>query len=98
MYLITRLVILYGPSRLANTLMKDQMVFYACVGLGFAVTTLMAGCVCFWNFNKGLKPLLLGQVQRKIRLNEVETDYYVQRLNYNIVPLADRDSQRFALD
>ncbi|EDU43971.1 conserved hypothetical protein [Pyrenophora tritici-repentis Pt-1C-BFP] len=97
-YLVSRLVVLYGNSQLANTWMKDQMVFYVCVGLGFSVITLVVGCICLWNFNKGLKPILLGQVQRKIRPNEVETDYYVQRLNYNIVPLADRDSQRFALD
>ncbi|KAK1910643.1 hypothetical protein P3342_008522 [Pyrenophora teres f. teres] len=97
-YLVSRLIVLYGDSLLAQTLMKDQMVFYTCVGLGFSALTLVVGSVCFWNFNKGLKPILLGQVQRKIPLNEVETDYYVQRLNYNIVPLVDRDSQRFALD
>lgn len=74
------------------------MVFYIGVGIGLSTIALVAGSVCFWNFNKGLKPILLGQVQRKIRLNEVETNYYVHRLNYNIVPPADRDSQRFALD
>ncbi|RMZ68171.1 UPF0658 Golgi apparatus membrane [Pyrenophora seminiperda CCB06] len=98
-YLITRLVVLYGPSLLATgVLMKDQMVFYACVGLGFSFLTLAVGTICFTNFNKGLGPLLLGQVQRKTRPNSVENDYYVQRFNYNIVPLAERDSQRFALD
>jgi hypothetical protein len=51
-----------------------------------------------FNFKKGLKPILLGQVQRKPRAHELEDDYYVQRLNYNVVPLADRDSQRWALD
>jgi hypothetical protein len=50
------------------------------------------------NFKKGLRPILLGQVQRKPRAHELEDDYYVQRLNYNVVPLADRDSQRWALD
>jgi hypothetical protein len=78
--------------------MKDEMVFYICVGLVFSMSALVVGCICFFNFKKGLRPILLGQVQRKPRAHELEDDYYVQRLNYNVVPLADRDSQRFALD
>jgi len=74
------------------------MVFYLCVGVVFSTSALLAGCVCFYNFKEGLRPILLGQVQRKPRAHELEDDYYVQRLNYNVVPLADRDSQRFALD
>ncbi|KAG9193642.1 hypothetical protein G6011_03677 [Alternaria panax] len=97
-YLISRLLILYGDSLLANTLMKDEMVFYICVALVFSTSALIVGTVCFFNFKKGLRPILLGQVQRKPRAHELEDDYYVQRLNYNVVPLADRDSQRFALD
>ncbi|KAI4636368.1 hypothetical protein J4E83_001323 [Alternaria metachromatica] len=97
-YLISRLLVLYGHSFLADTLLKDEMVFYLCVGVVFSTSALLAGCVCFYNFKKGLRPILLGQVQRKPRAHELEDDYYVQRLNYNVVPLADRDSQRFALD
>jgi hypothetical protein len=74
------------------------MVFYNCIALFFSMSASIVGFVCFWNFKKGLKPILLGQVQRKPRVHELEDDYYVQRLNYNVVPLSDRDSQRFALD
>lgn len=78
--------------------MKDEMVFYISIAIGFSISTLVVGFICFLNFNKGLKPILLGQVQRKPRPNELEDDYYIQRLNYNVLPLVDRDSQRFALD
>jgi hypothetical protein len=78
--------------------MKDEMVFYMCVALVFSTSALIVGSICFFNFKKGLRPILLGQVQRKLRATELEDDYYVQRLNYNVVPLADRDSQRFVLD
>ncbi|CAG5159161.1 uncharacterized protein ALTATR162_LOCUS5444 [Alternaria atra] len=97
-YLITRLLVLYGHSLLAKTLMKDEMVFYICVALVFSTSALVVGSICFFNFKKGLRPILLGQVQRKPRAHELEDDYYVQRLNYNVLPLADRESQRFALD
>ncbi|KAB2110250.1 hypothetical protein AG0111_0g1071 [Alternaria gaisen] len=97
-YLISRLLVLYGHTLLAKTLMKDEMVFYSCVALVFSTSALIVGTVCFFNFKKGLRPILLGQVQRKPRAHELEDDYYVQRLNYNVVPLADRDSQRWTLD
>ncbi|KNG45990.1 glycoside hydrolase family 30 protein [Stemphylium lycopersici] len=97
-YLVTRLLVLYGKSKLSRTLMKDEMVFYISIAIGFSISTLVVGFICFLNFNKGLKPILLGQVQRKPRPNELEDDYYIQRLNYNVLPLVDRDSQRFALD
>lgn len=97
-YLISRLLVLYGHTILSKTLMKDEMVFYSCVALGFSALALVVGTVCLFNFKKGLRPILLGQVQRKPRAHELEDDYYVQRLNYNVVPLADRDSQRWALD
>jgi hypothetical protein len=78
--------------------MKDEMVFYICIALVFSTSALVVGSICFFNFKKGLRPILLGQVQRKPRAHELEDDYYVQRLNYNVLPLADRESQRFALD
>jgi hypothetical protein len=78
--------------------MKDEMIFYLCVALVFSASALIVGSICFFNFKKGLRPILLGQVQGKPRADELEDGYYVQRLNYNVVPLADRDSQRFALD
>ncbi|CAN9193031.1 unnamed protein product [Alternaria alternata] len=90
-----------SPDRKIQTkymIYQDEMVFYSCVALGFSALALVVGTVCLFNFKKGLRPILLGQVQRKPRAHELEDDYYVQRLNYNVVPLADRDSQRWALD
>ncbi|CAN9124869.1 unnamed protein product [Alternaria alternata] len=90
-----------SPDRKIQTkymIYQDEMVFYSCVALAFSALALVVGTVCLFNFKKGLRPILLGQVQRKPRAHELEDDYYVQRLNYNVVPLADRDSQRWALD
>jgi hypothetical protein len=97
-YLVSRLLVLYGRSILAKTSMKDEMVFYISIGIIFSFLSIVAGCICVWNFGRGLKPILLGQVQRQVRTSEIEDDYYIQRLNYNIVRNPDRDTQRFALD
>lgn len=79
-------------------MMKDEMVFYICIGGALSLFSLVAGSVCMFNFKKGLKPILLGQIKRRPQAHELEDDYYIQRLNYNIVPTPDRDSQRFLVD
>ncbi|EMD92149.1 hypothetical protein COCC4DRAFT_131127 [Bipolaris maydis ATCC 48331] len=97
-YIISRLLVLYGHGQLSNTLMKDEMVFYICIAGALSLFSLVAGGVCMFNFKKGLKPILLGQIKRRPQAHELEDDYYIQRLNYNIVPTPDRDSQRFLVD
>ncbi|KAK7190950.1 hypothetical protein DPSP01_009157 [Paraphaeosphaeria sporulosa] len=96
-YLVSRIVVLNSRSRLANTLLKDEMVFMAVVALGFSAIAFTAGSICVTNFRKGLKPLVLGQVQRKRPNNDFENDYQFQRLNHNVVA-APEQARRFALD
>ncbi|EOA84372.1 uncharacterized protein SETTUDRAFT_21723 [Exserohilum turcica Et28A] len=97
-YIISRLIVLNGRSQLANTLMKNEMMFYLVVALAFDSASFVIGSICFANFRKGLRPFLLGQIQRQSRAEQMEDDYYIQRLNYNIVPLSDRDGPRLDLD
>ncbi|KAJ4294407.1 hypothetical protein N0V90_008097 [Kalmusia sp. IMI 367209] len=96
-YLVSRILVLHGTSMLANTLMKDEMVFFASVAVGFSAIAFLTGSLCFFNFGKGLKPIVLGQVQRKRRTDEFENDYHFQRLNHNVVT-TPTEIRRFELD
>ena len=96
-YLVSRIILLKGHSLIANTLLKDEMVFLASVALGFSNMALVAGSICLINFRKGLKPILLGQVRRKERVDQFETDLNFQRLNHNVVA-APEEARRFLLD
>lgn len=78
--------------------MKDEMTFFISLAVTSSIASIIIGSICIFNFGKGLKPILLGQIQRQPRAHELEDDYYIQRLNYNILPLPSRDSQRFTLD
>ncbi|USP72783.1 hypothetical protein yc1106_00057 [Curvularia clavata] len=97
-YAVSRLMVLYGHTILSRTLMKDEMVFYLSLALASSVFSLVVGFICMLNFGKGLKPILLGQIKRQPRAHELEDDYYIQRLNYNILSQPSRESQRFTLD
>lgn len=97
-YMVSRIIVLYGNSLLARTMMKEEMVFYLALGIISCLLSLVVGLVCTLNFGKGLKPILLGQVQRQPRPHELEDDYYIQRLNYNLLPQPNRESKRFTLD
>lgn len=96
-YLVSRIIVLNGSSQLANTLLKDEMIFLASVALAFSTIALAFGSACLANFQKGLKPIVLGQVQRKQRNNDFENDYNFQRLNHNVVAVPE-ESRRFMLD
>jgi hypothetical protein len=96
-YLVSRILVLNGDSFLAKTPLKDEMLFFAGVALGFSSIAFTTGSICFANFGKGLKPLVLGQIQRKRPNNEFETDYQFQRLNHNVVAEPEQ-ARRFALD
>lgn len=96
-YLVSRLVVLYGKSLRARTLLKNEIVFFAGVALMFSVSASVAGSICLTNFYKGLKPILLGQVQSKRRIDDFENEYRFQRLNHNVVGTPE-DARRFALD
>ena len=97
-YLISRLVVLYGHTSLSVTSMKNEQVYYLALALVSSILSLVVGFICTLNFGKGLKPVLLGQVQRQPQAHELEDEYYIQRLNYNILPSPNRESQRFTLD
>lgn len=88
---------LIGTSQLAKTLLKDEMLFLAGVGLAFSAVSFVASLVCFANFKKGLKPLVMGQVQRQEVNDEFETDYQFQRLNHNVF-LVPEQARRFDID
>lgn len=90
-------MVLYGDSPLANTLLKDEMVFLACVALVLSAIALVTAAICLVNFRKGLKPILLGQVKRQRPVDEFENDYQFQRLNHNVVAVPDR-ARRFDID
>lgn len=96
-YLVSRIVVLYGDSMLAKTILKDEMIFHASVALGFSVFAVLAGSICLSNFRQGLKPLVLGQVQSKRPISAFETDYEFQRLNHNVIT-TPAQARRFALD
>jgi hypothetical protein len=94
---VSRILVLNGDSLLANTPLKDEMLFFDGVALGFSAIAFTTGSICFFNFGKGLKPLVLGQVQRKRPNNAFENDYQFQRLNHNVV-VEPEQARRFALD
>ncbi|KAJ4357705.1 uncharacterized protein N0V89_002281 [Didymosphaeria variabile] len=96
-YLVSRIIVLNSSSMLARTLLKDEMVFLASIAVGFSAIAFLAGSICFANFRKGLKPLVLSQVQHKRPNNEFENDYHFQRLNHNVVA-APEQARRFAID
>ncbi|KAF1840893.1 uncharacterized protein K460DRAFT_321489 [Cucurbitaria berberidis CBS 394.84] len=97
-YLTSRLIVLCGSGFLSRTALKDQMLLFASVGLSFAIFTFITGAICISNFNKGLKPILRGQVQRKVPANQQADMYYFQRLNHQVPPVPDWALRRFDLD
>lgn len=91
-------MILYGDSLLAATLMKDEMTLLASVALAFSSIATAVGAVCFFNFRRGLKPLLLGQLEDKNRTTPFDQDYQFQLLNHNVVAAPSLEQRRFDLD
>lgn len=78
--------------------MADEMVFLVLVAILFYLCALVAAGVCFCNFGKGLKPIVLGQVQQNNGPSVREAAYYFQRLNHHVPPPPIRENQRFQLD
>ncbi|KAH7053457.1 hypothetical protein B0J12DRAFT_598588 [Macrophomina phaseolina] len=98
-YLTSRIVVLCGRGRLSNTTLKDEQLLFAIAGLFFLFAATIAAVQCWLNFNKGLKPILLGQTQRKAPAKtEEEREYYFQRLNYAPSPLDIGRKRRFDID
>jgi len=97
-WLVTRLLVLYGDSVLARTLMKDEMTLLASVALGFSSIAIVVGAICLFNFGKGLKPLLLGQLEDKNRTSAFDQDYQFQLLNHNVMAAPNLEPRRFDLD
>lgn len=66
MYLLSRIAVLCstGSSR-AHTAGKDMMLLFAVAALAFVVLTLIWALQCMMNFDRGLKPLLLGDREKK---------------------------------
>lgn len=61
-YLISRILILNGipQSQRSNTILKDEMLFFAGCALTLAIVACAHATVCLLNFDQGLKPLLLN--------------------------------------
>ncbi|OAL46339.1 hypothetical protein IQ07DRAFT_146909 [Pyrenochaeta sp. DS3sAY3a] len=97
-YFINRLVVLHGTSIRANTDLKEQMVFYAVAALVFSTAAFGVGCACFMNFGKGLRPVLLSQVQRIEPTTEPSDTQYFHNLDDGGMLGSERGSRRFLLD
>ncbi|KAI8712324.1 hypothetical protein NCS52_01330200 [Fusarium sp. LHS14.1] len=65
-YLVSRLTILFGKGLRSKTLMKQEMVLFAAMGLFLSAVSAIAAAICTASFDKGLKPLLLGQEPRNL--------------------------------
>jgi hypothetical protein len=63
-YLLSRIIILYGDGRRANTSGKDMMLLFAITALVLLVLTLVCSVRCFMNFGHGLKPIIAGKGER----------------------------------
>ncbi|OQE13568.1 hypothetical protein PENFLA_c046G09756 [Penicillium flavigenum] len=60
-YLISRIVVLFGNSHLAQTPTKNMTVLFAIASLILTFLSLACGIRCFMNFGYGLKPILAGK-------------------------------------
>ncbi|KAJ5462138.1 hypothetical protein N7530_010343 [Penicillium desertorum] len=60
-YLISRIVVLFGNSHLAQTSTKNMTVLFAIASLILTFLSLACGIRCFVNFGYGLKPILAGK-------------------------------------
>lgn len=89
---------LHSTSIRAYTDLKEQMVFYAIAALVFSTAALGGGCACFMNFGKGLRPVLLGQVQRIEPTTEPSDTQYFHNLDDGGMSGSQRGSRRFLLD
>ncbi|CBX92243.1 hypothetical protein IAQ61_000422 [Plenodomus lingam] len=59
-YLLSRILLLTGKSRRANTALKDEMLFFAGTAIALATLACFNAMLCVFNFRKGLRPLLGG--------------------------------------
>ncbi|KKY18645.1 hypothetical protein UCDDS831_g05927 [Diplodia seriata] len=109
-WLISRMVVICGTGIRSATVLRDEQILFAGVGIGFLLAASGAAVRCLLNFDSGLKPILLGQTQRKgpavaassrtalvLDDDDVEGEYYFQRLNY-VAPSTVDLNRRFALD
>jgi hypothetical protein len=60
-YLISRILALNGvpPSQRSNTILKNEMLLFSGGALALAIVACVNAIMCFFNFNQGLKPLLM---------------------------------------
>ena len=77
--------------------MADEMLLFASAALFFSAIAFTAGVICIINFKRGLKPILLGQVQSKPLAVEGDNVYYFQQLSPSIHS-QEQGGRRFALD
>lgn len=62
-YLISRIVILYGPTLRGNTAGKGTMLLFAFMSLVFTVAVVVVSIICTMNFNHGLKAVNEHKIQ-----------------------------------
>lgn len=62
-YLISRIVILYGPTLRGNTAGKSTILLFAFMSLVFTVGVVVVSIICTMNFNRGLKAVNEHKIQ-----------------------------------
>ncbi|RSM19565.1 hypothetical protein CDV31_001452 [Fusarium ambrosium] len=96
-YLVSRLIVLFGKGLRAKTLMKEEMILFAAMGLFLSAVAAVAAAICTSNFHKGLKPLLLGQESRNLAPPE-EYELRRPRPISGVFSRPERMSRRFDID
>lgn len=88
---------LLGKGFRSNTLMKEEMVLFAAMGLFLSVVSAIAAAICTSDFHKGLKPLLLGQEPRNLAPLE-EYELTRPRPISGVFSRPERMSRRFDIE
>ncbi|KAF2143971.1 uncharacterized protein K452DRAFT_223966 [Aplosporella prunicola CBS 121167] len=92
-YLLSRIILLNGNSQRATSKGKDLMLLFAGVGMIFLIFTFIEACQCLYNFNKGLKPILLNRKPQALR----RQSYTFQRLSLQPPSPINTPSQAYLL-
>ncbi|KAH7060447.1 hypothetical protein B0J12DRAFT_695823 [Macrophomina phaseolina] len=96
-YLVSRVLLLLGNGKRSETILKDEMLFFAFVALFLVTSTLVASILCMINFGHGLEPHLLGLTGKKAP-QDPEDAYRFERLSHAAPPPEFLSPRRFALD
>ncbi|KAH7186283.1 uncharacterized protein B0J16DRAFT_343432 [Fusarium flagelliforme] len=95
-YLVTRLLDLYGTGLKSRAVMKEEMALFACFSLAFISASIVAAVICIFNFGQGLIPLLLGRSSNTASPSTID---FTNHQHLGITSDAsERSSKRFEMD